>query len=160
VARFLRRYYSVDRVIYNACIGDAMRGRKLTREQREAAFCVASKVCSGKAKSEDEAAKICALPKGKAVKPGEPQLSCAERMARVKSNLGVIELKVKSGEAEEVVDLAKQTLGDVKTCVTEPGTIELFDEAMGLVRDLGSRFYLKGEIRGAKSKIDILKELV
>ena len=154
----------MDRATYNACIGNAMRGRKLTREERKAAFCAASKVCSGKAKSQDEAKKICALPKAarasKASKVDEPQLSCAERMARVKSNLDTIDLKVRSGEAEEVVGLATQTLKDVGTCVKEPGTVELFGEAMDLVKELGGRFYLKGEIRDAKEKIGILKELV
>lgn len=64
----------MDRVQYNACIGDAMRGKKLTREQRKAAFCIASKLCSGKAGSEEEARHICSLPKP----PKEPEVKRTE----------------------------------------------------------------------------------
>jgi hypothetical protein len=151
----------MDRATYNACIGDKMRGQKLTREQRKAAFCVAAKVCSGKAGSVEEAQMICALPKAaRSPKNNEPELSCADRMSRVKNSLETIQLKVKSGEAEDVVGLASQTLKDVGICVQEPGTLELFDEAMGMVKELGSRYYLSGESKDVKSKIDILKELV
>ncbi len=154
----------MDRATYNACIGNAMRGRQLTRQERKAAFCIASKVCSGKAANEEEAGRICALPKAARAaktKPNEPQLPCADRMARVKNSLETMELKVKSGQAEEVVDLAKQTLGDVETCVAEPGTVELFREAMDVVKKLGSGgFYIIGEAKDVKSKFNILKELV
>jgi hypothetical protein len=71
----------MDRATYNACIGDKMRGQKLTMEQRKAAFCEASKLCSGKASSEEEAKKICSIPKPLKVRPvstmevtGEPTM--------------------------------------------------------------------------------------
>lgn len=151
----------MERAKYNACIGDRLRGKKLTRVERKTEFCVSSKLCSMKAGSEEEARSICALPKAaRASKVDEPQLSCTERLARVRNSLDTIQLKVRSGEAEDVVGLASQTLKDIGTCVKEPGTVELFDEAMGLVKTLGGRFYLSGEAKDLKGKIDILKELV
>lgn len=68
----------MDRAQYNACMGDAMRGKKLTPDERKTAFCVASKVCSGKAGSEEEARKICSIPKP----PKQPK---AKRKVKVKS---------------------------------------------------------------------------
>lgn len=60
----------MDRAQYSGCIGDAMRGKKLTREERKLEFCVASKLCSGKASSQEEARQICSLPKP----PKEPKV--------------------------------------------------------------------------------------
>jgi len=53
----------MDRASYNACIGKAIRGKKLTKEERKLEFCIVSKLCSGKTSSRDEAQRICSLPK-------------------------------------------------------------------------------------------------
>jgi len=49
----------MDRKKYNECIGDRMRGIKVTPEERRLRFCTSSKICSGKSKTEQEAEKIC-----------------------------------------------------------------------------------------------------
>lgn len=49
----------MDRKEYNQCVGGHLKGKKLNKEERKVAFCVASKICSGKASTEDEARAIC-----------------------------------------------------------------------------------------------------
>jgi hypothetical protein len=52
----------MDRKQYNQCMVPYMKGSK-TKEQRQFDMCVGAKICSGKAKNEDEAISICSLPK-------------------------------------------------------------------------------------------------
>jgi len=52
----------MDRVSYNRCMSPYMKGSK-PKEQRQLDFCIGSKVCSQKAKNEEEARQICLLPK-------------------------------------------------------------------------------------------------
>jgi hypothetical protein len=60
----------VDRAAYNACVGEGMKGKHLTKDERKLEFCIASKLCSGKAGDRDEAQRLCSLPKP----PKEPKL--------------------------------------------------------------------------------------
>lgn len=48
---------------YNTCMKPYIRGSNKTKEQRQMNFCIGAKVCSGKAKNEEEAKKLCLLPK-------------------------------------------------------------------------------------------------
>lgn len=48
---------------YNACVADGMRGKKLSREERNLEFCIVAKRCSGKAKDREEAKILCSQPK-------------------------------------------------------------------------------------------------
>lgn len=52
----------MDRKDYNACMRPHITGSK-PKEERKLAFCVGAKICSGKAKDEEEALKLCSLPK-------------------------------------------------------------------------------------------------
>jgi hypothetical protein len=52
----------MDRKQYNQCIAPYMRGSK-PKEQRQFDMCVGAKICSGKAGTEEEARRICSLPK-------------------------------------------------------------------------------------------------
>lgn len=52
----------MDRTSYNRCMSPYMKGSK-PKEQRQLDFCIGSKVCSQKAKNEEEARQICLLPK-------------------------------------------------------------------------------------------------
>lgn len=52
----------MDRTSYNRCMSPYMKGSK-PKEQRQLDFCIGSKVCSQKAKNEEEAKQICLLPK-------------------------------------------------------------------------------------------------
>jgi hypothetical protein len=53
----------MDRAEYNSCIANGLRGKKLGKEERKLEFCIISKTCSGKARSREEAARVCSLPK-------------------------------------------------------------------------------------------------
>lgn len=52
----------MDRAKYNSCMSPYMKGQ-MPVEERRLKFCVGSKLCSGKAKSEEEARRICSQPK-------------------------------------------------------------------------------------------------
>ena len=64
----------MDQATYNKCIGDRMRGKKFSPEERKLQFCVSSKVCS-KGISEGKAKTICSLPK-------EPKLPKARKLKK------------------------------------------------------------------------------
>ena len=44
---------------YSQCVGDAMRGKKLSPDERKREFCISSKLCSGKASARDDANRLC-----------------------------------------------------------------------------------------------------
>ncbi len=72
----------MDRAKFNKCVGDGMRGKTLTREERKLGFCSFSKLCSGKAKTQDEAIALCSQPKeAKAVKATRQSPSTCEKDA-------------------------------------------------------------------------------
>lgn len=48
---------------YNQCMRPHITGTGKTKEQRKLDFCIGAKICSGKAKTEEEAKKVCLLPK-------------------------------------------------------------------------------------------------
>jgi len=60
----------MSREEYNKCLVPYLRGSK-PKEQRQFDMCIGAKICSGKAKSEDEARQICSLPK----EPKPPKIS-------------------------------------------------------------------------------------
>ena len=49
----------MDKKKYNTCVGDALRGKSYTKEERKMEFCIASKLCSGKSSSREAAIKTC-----------------------------------------------------------------------------------------------------
>jgi glutaredoxin len=51
----------MDRASYNQCVASALKGQKFTKEERKREFCIASKTCSGKASSREEANQMCEL---------------------------------------------------------------------------------------------------
>jgi hypothetical protein len=53
----------MNRQEYNSCISIGLKGKKLSKEERKTEFCVTSKLCSKKAKTREEALKLCAMPK-------------------------------------------------------------------------------------------------
>lgn len=48
---------------YARCVGQGLKGKKLSKEERKLEFCALSKLCSGKAKTREEALTICSQPK-------------------------------------------------------------------------------------------------
>ena len=73
----------MDRAQYNSCMSPFIRGKDKTKEERQTGFCVGAKLCSGKAKTEEEARTICNqphLPKWAAEKKEEEHLTCPQRI--------------------------------------------------------------------------------
>lgn len=52
-----------SRAEYTTCMKPHITGKGLSKEERTLRFCVGAKLCSGKAKSEEEAKRICLEPK-------------------------------------------------------------------------------------------------
>ena len=48
---------------YRTCMADAMRGKQMSKEERQREFCLNAKLCSGKSSTREEAERLCALPK-------------------------------------------------------------------------------------------------
>jgi hypothetical protein len=48
---------------YTTCVAQGMRGKKLSRPERNMEFCIVAKLCSKKAKDREEAKLICSQPK-------------------------------------------------------------------------------------------------
>jgi len=49
----------MPKTAYNQCVGDGLRGKQLSKEDRKRLFCVLSKTCSGKAQTQEEANEMC-----------------------------------------------------------------------------------------------------
>lgn len=149
---------------YNNCMRPYMTGTK-TKKERQHDMCVGAKICSGKAKTKEEAEKICSaptLPKwAKRLLPKEEKpISCEDRLIRARDNLETIVTSVKSGAAEEVKVEAAQTIDDIHKCLPEPAIVEMVDEAMGDFAQLAKGYYFKGEGKDLQNKLNTIKEVL
>ncbi len=77
----------MDRKAYNECISKGLKGKKLDKEERKLLFCVTSKLCSQKVNTEEEAIRVCKLPKPekepKAPKRRGGKANCEADMSKV-----------------------------------------------------------------------------
>lgn len=151
----------MDRAEYNACMSPYIRGKGKPKEERRLNFCIGAKLCSGKVKDKAEAEKICRQPKmpkwAKQELPEETQETCPVRMTRTGQNIDIITLKVKEGEAREVLGLGAQVLSDFIHCRAESEAIPLVEEAVNDLKGLSKRYYLKGESKDLQNKLNIIK---
>jgi len=53
----------MDRAKYNTCMRPYIEGKGKSKEQRKLDFCTGAKICSQKASSQEEAIRLCSLPK-------------------------------------------------------------------------------------------------
>ncbi len=152
----------MDREEFNKCMKPWMTGTGKTKDERKTSFCIGAKLCSGKSKTEEDAAQVCSLPRlPKWAKTGSPKekesLSCDEIASRIIGNLDTISLKVRAGEADEVKGVAAQVLQDTIKCPPGEGIAPLVQEAMDDVNDLAKRYYLKGESNSLERKINLIR---
>ncbi len=61
----------MDRKEFNDCMKPYMTGEDLAPDDRKERFCIGAKLCAGKASSETEAARLCAMPR----EPKTPKVS-------------------------------------------------------------------------------------
>jgi hypothetical protein len=149
---------------YRACMTQGLKGKQgLSKSERQLLFCSQSKLCSGKAQTEEEAAQLCTntIPKWvrQALPKEDDDLSCPERIARVNQTIDVISLGLKTGDTAEILPASARLLSDIKKC--RPGEIaELAEVVTHDLKGLSSRFYLKGEAKDVQNKLIVLKELL
>lgn len=141
-----------------------MQGSK-SREERRSSMCVGAKICSGKAKTEDEALAICNAPKlPKWVKPlsaeEEDNASCPVRMTRVVQNIDAISLKVREGEAAEVKGAAAQVLRDIYSCIHDEGVLAYVTDIFEEFNVLTKSFYFKGEGKNVVNNLELVKGVI
>ncbi len=155
----------MNREEYNACISKSISGKKFSKEERKKEFCISAKTCSGKVNNREEAVSICSKPKmpkwAKTSQPAETKpIPCDERMSRVRRNIDVIGLKVKTGEADAVKSTAAQMLQDIMDCKPDDVIVAIAEEAASGVKDLSGRFYLAGEAKDLITRLNVLKEIL
>ena len=112
---------------YNSCIKKFISGTGKTPEQRRLSFCIGAKICSHKAKTEEEAKKICLLPKPD--KPDKSEDSEKKTRKSHKKNdctpcIGKDIIKaLYDGDSDLMDSLMEGPLKDIKKC-TEPSEIK------------------------------------
>jgi len=75
----------MDRVKYNACVSQGLKGKQLGKEERKLEFCIVAKGCA-KGLSREEATRICSLPKT----PKAPKAMRAKRGQSCEKNAGKV----------------------------------------------------------------------
>ena len=170
------------RTEYNQCIRPFITGTGRSNQERKLNFCIGAKVCSGKAKTPEEAKQICLTqppkppkqPKQRRAKGCPPcppcdgaaaavafaDLPCPESRQRAIENLDIILTHVKEGMAVKSLDLSNQVYKDIAKCHQGDGVPELAKELVGDLQDLSKRYYFKSEINEMKGKVDILRAVI
>ena len=148
---------------YNACMRPFITGKGKSKDERKRSFCAGAKVCSGKARSEEEALALCAKSVPKWAKQAAPKeaepITCPDRMSRVRQTVDAIILGLKSGDTEQLLPASAQLLSDVTACGTAEA-VQLASIAANEVKGLSKRYYLKGEAKDVTNQLNILKELL
>lgn len=152
----------MDREKYNACMSPFIKGKDKTKEERRLGFCIGAKLCSGKAKTEEEARTICNaphLPKWAAEKKEEENLTCPQRIDRsLKAIVEVREL-IKAGTTEKIKEPLATILQDVHACAPEE-VVRLATDTLNDVKKISGDFYFKGEGREMVKDLDLLTGLL
>jgi len=138
-------------------------GSGKTKEERKQGFCIGAKVCSGKAKTEEEAAQLCAATLPKWARQALPQeddnLSCDARMVRSKEIIEKVTLGLKTGDIAEMTPLYAKLYSDILKC-RPPEVGELAGMIADELKRLSNRTYLKAESKDMQHKLEALGELL
>ncbi|MDD5229702.1 MAG: hypothetical protein PHC43_00075 [Candidatus Marinimicrobia bacterium] len=152
----------MDRVAYNACMSPYIRGKDKTKEERQMGFCVGAKLCSGKAKTEDEAIQICAaprLPKWAAGGVEDEELSCPQRIDRTLQVIEEIRSLIKSGDTAKIKESLVVILQDIHSCAPEE-VVRLANDTIDQVKKTTVGVYFAGEGREMIKDLDVLSGLL
>ena len=104
-----------DQTTYRKCMADGLTGLKLTKDERKTKFCTLAKTCSGKAKTEEEAKKLCAE---SAAKPKEEKTKKTRRVKKVDyENIEPIDIEI---DGEEYT-LSPAEFSRICPCILKPG---------------------------------------
>ena len=93
---------------YTSCVGQGMRGKQLSKPERQLEFCVVSKLCSKKAGTREEAIRLCSLPK-----ESKPQKARSIKPDLCEKDAVLLAHCI----AEKVPDIEEDTIADaVRAC--------------------------------------------
>jgi len=124
----------VERKAYNKCVGEGLKGRKLSKVERKQEFCVLSKTCSSKAKSRDEALELCRLSMSQ---PKAPRATKARRRAARGGGGGMRLVLITTTDCKPC-SAAKQYLKDkLDSGLIEELNVQRSDEAADLAQKYG-----------------------
>ena len=104
----------MDRAQYNTCMSPHMKGTGLTKEQRQRKMCIGAKLCTGKAKTEEEAIALCNVPK-------EPKAASVKKARGVNPCVRDVTARVESGELPQDTDVADVCSEVMDQVEEEPG---------------------------------------
>lgn len=104
----------MDRKAYNTCMSPHMKGKGLTKEQRQKKMCIGAKLCTGKASTEQEAIALCDLPR-------EPKPGSAKKARGVNPCVRDVTARVASGELPQDTDIADVCREVMDQVEEEPG---------------------------------------
>lgn len=152
----------MDRVAYNTCMRPFITGKDKTKEERQQGFCVGAKLCSGKAKTEEEARAICAaprVPKWAAAKEEPEKLTCPQKIDRTLKNILDVRELIKSGETEKIKEPLATILQDIHACAPEE-VVKLATDTINDVKKTTSDFFFKGEGRQMLADLAMLTRLL
>ncbi len=151
----------MDRAAYNSCMSPFIKGKDKTKEERQMGFCVGAKLCSGKAKTEEEARVICNaphLPKWAAGKEGE-SLTCPQRTERTLKIIVEVKDLIKSGQTDKIKPMLATILQDVHSCAPEE-VVRLANDTLNDVKNTAGEFFFKGEGREMVKDLSTLEALL
>jgi len=153
----------MDRAAYNSCMSPYIKGKEKTKEERRADFCIGAKVCSGKAKSPEEAKVLCnqpRLPKWAAGKePEAEKLTCPQRMERTLKTLIEVKDLIKAGQTDKIKEPMVVMLQDIHACAPEE-IKHLANDTLNDVKKTAGEFYFKGEGREMVKDLATLEALL
>jgi len=122
------------RTEYNKCVGDGLRGKKMSSAERKNYFCMVSKVCSNKASSMEEAQRMCAESAREPKEPKQTRRSTRRSSPRATSGVRLVLLTTTNCPP---CSAAKQYLQDK----IDKGLVEVLDvQKSDFAADLVSKY--------------------
>jgi len=152
----------MDRAAFNSCMRPYMGGKGKSKEERRMNMCIGAKLCTGKAKTEEEALKICNKPKlPKWAKEGkkeeEENLTCPQRDERLRATITETKDTMKSGQTDDLKPLLARSLKDIHTChADDDDIVKLADDTFSNVKEVTKGYFFKGEAREVYNDLDLL----
>ncbi len=153
---------------FNVCMKPHISGKDKTKEERKLGFCIGAKLCSGKAKTEEEAIKLCNQPKVPKWAGGEKKekaeeleekLTCPQRMERTLKNLETITGLIKEGKSEEIKAPLVQAIKDIHECGTDE-IKALANDVFSEIKNTTKDYYFKGEGREMVNSLNMVRNLL
>lgn len=114
----------MDRKAYNQCVASGLKGKSLSKDERQLEFCIVSKLCSKKASGREEAKKICELPKPP--KPTKSRMPRSEKaiIKEIQTEVQCIIPKLNIDRASNINSLEMEIVNAMIQCRIPSGEAE------------------------------------